>query len=379
MNWNGNSRVALLSFLLWIGSVNGCQPSSPQEGSHAAPTAGPMDDAPAPRPGTELGEIGHLAFLPNGKGLISSSPHVLILWDLEKGRMVRAMERGKEPGFWVGPLAVSADGKWLLGGIYFWDISSGKFVRSLPSRQQVSAVALSKDGNRALLGGTARNWDEYLCGLEFFETKTSKLIRYLDGAKQVIGAVAISPDENLALSHEATPDEKNTLRLWDLRSGKQLWSRDNSQEYRTANVLGFSEDGKYVFSRGKKIRKWTLAKGELLESFDKPAKNAKMDWGTIGYSPDGSLCVFEEITNSKVPFKRALSLWDVKSGKLLQVLKKDYFRRSFKVLFSPDGRLVAVGGLNHSLEIWDVTTGGFVWDLVIPHDFRFPLEVTTRP
>ena len=98
------------------------------------------------------------------------------------------------------------DGAWRnwLSGWGEWTILRGH-------TDSVWAVALSRDGTRALTGsqdGTARLWD----------AATGKALATLVGHTHMVRGVAFSPDGTRVL----TGSDDNTARLWDVATGKPL-------------------------------------------------------------------------------------------------------------------------------------------------------------
>jgi WD40 repeat protein len=57
-----------------------------------------------------------------------------------------------------------------------------------------------------------------------------------------------------------------------------------------------------------------------------------------------------------------VGLWNVKDRKLIREINT----RSGDVkavIFSPDGRMIAAGGLNQNIQVWDGTSGELIWEL----------------
>jgi WD40 repeat protein len=55
-------------------------------------------------------------------------------------------------------------------------------------------------------------------------------------------------------------------------------------------------------------------------------------------------------------------IWDTFTGKEVQSLKK-HTRRVASIAFSPDGKLLASGGLDNTVSIWDINTGEAIFTL----------------
>jgi WD domain, G-beta repeat len=98
----------------------------------------------------------------------------------------------------------------------------------------------------------------------------------------------------------------------------------------------------------------------------------------ICYSPDGTMIAaafYDGDSSSKCP---AIIVWDRKTLRARYRLYT-HERKAFCVVFSPDGRLLATGGHDWAIRLWDVKTGrqlheckdsGPVFSLAFSHDGR---------
>jgi len=119
---------------------------------------------------------------------------------------------------------------------------------------EVTAVALSPEGERGLSGGldgTLRLWD-LGAGARGMAGSPSRLLRRSLGR---VNALAISPDGRRALS---ASDPDGTVRLWDLDKGYEthyLRAHEND-----VTALAFSPDGRQALTGGldKTLRLWDL-------------------------------------------------------------------------------------------------------------------------
>ena len=120
-----------------------------------------------------------------------------------------------------------------------------------------------------------------------------------------------------------------------------------------------------------RIRIFDIAKTAVLKQID--AHVEKQGAGSpiysIAYSPDGSKIV-------SASFDHSVKIWDATSGALVRELKgyheKDaphgHFEEVYSVAFSPDGKLIATGsgGVEKVIKLWKADDGSFVRDLVHP-------------
>jgi WD40 repeat protein len=198
----------------------------------------------------------------------------------------------------VNTLAFSAPAKLLAVGRYR-EIELRKpdlsLVRTLPGhRGNVNGLVFSDDGSQIFaasgqpgLSGEIRQWN----------VQDGKLARILEGHKDALYAIALSPDGNTLAS--GGYDQK--IKLWDLKTGKEIktLSGHNGCVYR----LAFRPDGKILAS-------------------------ASAD--------------------------RTVKLWDVASGERRETLSQS-FKELYAVAFSPDGRRLVAGGADNRIRIWQIS------------------------
>ena len=115
----------------------------------------------------------------------------------------------------------------------------------------VKAVALLRDGKRALSAGGGDIW--------LWDTQTGKGLYQFKGHKAEISALALSPDGVWA----ASASSDRTVRLWNLetrQAGPVLKGHRGP-----VNAVAFSADGKIVYSASYDgtIRSWASASGEF--------------------------------------------------------------------------------------------------------------------
>src|SRR5262249_19520132 len=101
----------------------------------------------------------------------------------------------------------------------------------------------------ALQRGSNGDWS-----LRLWDLKSGKELRRFDGHKGLVSRVALSPDGRLAGSGSFD----GTVRLWDIQKGREAWCFTDHTGWVTG--VAFSPDGKQVVSGGKDktIRLWSL-------------------------------------------------------------------------------------------------------------------------
>jgi WD40 repeat protein len=216
----------------------------------------------------------------------------------------------------VGRAAWTADGKRLYLAdsgktIRVVDVMSGKVIRSftvdVETKGQISFTYLM-----ALCPN--EKWCAHACPdgtIQVRDAQTGALFRTVSGLDGVLGALLFSPDGSRLLG----ADEYGTLKIWDIATGREIAAT------RLTGVLimcaRFSSDGK------------RLAVG-----------------GFVGQLLIGDVRILDAETTREV--------WSLKGHTLL----------ALDVVFSPDGLRLATTSGDHTVRLWDLTTGQEILKLV---------------
>jgi WD40 repeat protein len=191
-----------------------------------------------------------VAFTPDGGGVVTcEKPGPLRLWDVEAGTPLRAYgPAGKGDGERYC-VAVSKDGQALAAGsddgvLRLYDLNSGAEARAcFGHRKGVRRTAFAPDGRHVVS-----------CGFDgqviLWEVKTGKEVRRFEGHPGFVEWAGFSPDGRTLLTTEGPIGNSRGvildqgLRLWDVRSGKQLHRHGDIPE--KVHCAAFSPDGRRV-------------------------------------------------------------------------------------------------------------------------------------
>jgi WD40 repeat protein len=148
------------------------------------------------------------------------------------------------------------------------------------------------------------------------------------------------------------------VRLWDVATGAELGHIGNR---RPAGGVAFSPtepdilafittgwDGSNVREWGGEAEIWDVARRTRIRTLKPEADRVNLGWA-IAFSPDGRLLA----TGGEDPF---VHLWDVRTGKLVQDFEKNVLTAS-ALDFTPDGKTLAMSGGEPYVSLWDVATG----------------------
>ncbi|HVK10756.1 MAG TPA: protein kinase [Gemmataceae bacterium] len=169
------------------------------------------------------------------------------------------------------------------------------------------------------------------------------LIRTFVGHTGTVRTVAYSPDGKYVASGSGWPHSDQTVRLWEVATGRQVWTTD---EKIASNAVTFCPGG-YILSVGSPTPYLLDAKtGATVRVFETKHTGTLH---TVAASPDGR----RALTGGD---DGVLRVWDVRTGKQLQELPHPPGILVF-VAFSPNGRYAASGSNDGTVRVWDTETG----------------------
>lgn len=304
------------------------------------------------------GGVSNLGVTPDGKTLITrGTDNSIRSWDIASGKELRSF---KLPAG-TGNADLSADGKIVVFGgpnntVHIWDVAQGKELRQVPIQAQqnfgnvpagMGGLSISPDGKITAV----RGYDQIVY---LIETGTGKVLPPLadanpnpNGGIVIVGGsggfggkssvFTFSPDgtmlATIGMSQQAmlrlqgvqppagARNPAGVITLWSTSTGR-LARRFESQQ-RTVSDLIFSPDGQTLATANgdQTVSIWEVATGKELFSFktNQPALNQQQQQQrmAMGYPPTGSVAM----------------------------------------TFSPDGRFLAMGGMDNTIRVYDVRDG----------------------
>jgi WD40 repeat protein len=203
----------------------------------------------------------------------------------------------------------------------------------------VNSVSFSPDG-KTLATGSSDNT------IKLWDVETGKEIRtlsghngYARGEDNHISSVSFSSDGKTLTSGS----NDDTIILWNVETGEEI--RTLSGHNGSVNSVSFSPDGKTLAtgSRDKTIKLWNVETGQEIRTLSGHNEGVS----SVSFSPDG---------NTLVSGSGTIKLWNVETGKEICTLS-GHNREVNSVSFSSDGKTLATGSEDNTIKLWDVETG----------------------
>ncbi|HEY7423379.1 MAG TPA: c-type cytochrome domain-containing protein [Gemmataceae bacterium] len=252
----------------------------------------------------------------------------------------------------VESLAYSPDGKTLASGafqeVFLWDAQTGAVRQRLTGfADRVVALDFSHDGKLLATGGGAPTADGEI---KIYDVASGKLVVEIkNGHSDTVFGVSFGPDDKKL----ATCAADKFVKTFEVPSGKLL----KSFEGHTHHVLGvgWKADGKLLASAGADnvVKIWDFDKGEQVRTIPGHGKQVTRLL-FIGKTDQFATCSGDQ----------SVRFWNVNGGNVRNFAGSADFLYALSV--SPDGAVVAAGGQEGIVRLYNGTNGQLLKSLLPP-------------
>ena len=177
------------------------------------------------------------------------------------------------------------------------------------------------------------------------------------GEGEVLRSVAIAPD-NAVLASVAGNTEDFNIYLWDVVSGEVVGILSGHSDI--VWDVAFSPDGKTLasVSSDNTTKIWDWDSGELLKSLDFPAQVV-----SVSFSPDGQVLAVGGVDEPQNEVRNA-AIWTFSVGSWDPLIKFSEYSNIIAMAYSPDGSTLVGGGTSRNVQAWRANDGAPLFALV---------------
>lgn len=179
-------------------------------------------------------------------------------------------------------------------------------------------------------------------------------------AGEVPRSVAFTPDSTVFATAGGNTEDF-AIRLWDVANGQSVGTLDGH----TGIVweLVFSPDGQMLVSvsSDKTAKIWDWRNGVLLQSLDFPAEVVR-----VNFSPDGQILAVGGVDEPQNQVQNS-AIWTFVVGSWKPMLKFPEYWNITAMAYSPDGRWLVGGGTSRNVQVWRTGDGTSVFTLNHSH------------
>jgi WD40 repeat protein len=313
-------------------------------------------------------KVKNIRFSPDRKRMVTIDANDIKLnvWDVKAGELINSYSSATGRTLYAD---FSSDGKSIIAwmndltiktmDVQSWKITESKEWPETFLKPFFTSVICSYDGK--MLASFSNEGD-----VGIWDIQNRRFLQKLEGQLKYVAWHSFTPDGKRLIG---AASQNDTVRIWDVRSGKLLYILDAGEEVPDEYSMGIgslllSPDGrKIIASTSNIIKIWDAESAELLHKLYGQSGMTFLTDLSVSVSPDSRMIISTSYDSDTA------KIWDIRSGKLLfclDVIKeekkpdKDVTESDFN---QPQGIRVALFS-SDSKKIKTVTTDGFtrIWD-----------------
>jgi WD40 repeat protein len=289
-----------------------------------------------------------VAFSHDGETMAAGSSSNIKLWKLPSQQP--AGEPLKGHSLFPFRLAFSRDDHNLAsvggdGNIILWDLTAQtRLGHSLDKHTKwVRGIAISPDGHTL----ASASFDHTI--ILWNTTNGLPIGRPLEGHTSQVRSVAFSPDGRML----ASGGDDNAVILWRIGAGEPI-SQSLYKHASSVYSVAFSPNGQLLASASDEtVILWQL---DTNSQAGEPLSIEKGLNTSIAFSPDGKELAIADAVPNVVGSSPNIILWNI-SSRQRRVFKSQNLPVALDIAFSPDSTLIASGGFDGVITLWNVAAG----------------------
>jgi WD40 repeat protein len=256
--------------------------------------------------------------------------------------------------------------------IHVYDAGSGTYVRSLvdpnlagPDKKPVKAahvslvesMTFSPDGKYL----TSGSYQE----VAIWDAQTGMLKQRLTGFADRVVALGYSPDGKLLATGGGAPTEDGEIRVFEMPAGKQVLDIKNGHSD-TVFGVSFSPNGKMLATCGadKFVKVFEIPSGKFIKSFEGHTHHV-LD---VGWKADGKLLASAGADN-------AVKIWDFEKGEQARTIAAATKQVTRLMFIGKTPQFVTCAG-DQQVRVWNVDNGGNTRNYPAGSDFLYAVGVS---